>query len=149
VTTALLDLLHQLPGVYRGRGVDVATGEFEAAMTVRSAAAGAAVILETAVGGAEPYAELGVLARGESGAIQYVVVTSGAPFHRVFAPRGASREADCVQAVFGWGDSSDPATFREQITVRIYADGDLGLAWAWGVPGDEFAPRSEVRLTRE
>lgn len=62
-------------------------------------------------------------------------------------PRTCPRSLTPQQAVFGWGGPPEQtAGFREELTVTVYADGDLGLAWAWGRPGEEFAPRSHVRL---
>jgi hypothetical protein len=150
---ALLGLLGRLPGSYAGRGTDVADGEFDATATVAAVAGGAAVRLSVAIAGPPPYAEHGLLGRGESGAPQYVTVSTNAPFLRVFALRRTETGATgtgvgYARAVFGWGGPVEhEAGFREEFTVTVHADGDLGLAWAWGQPGDKFAPRSGVRLT--
>jgi hypothetical protein len=136
-------------GRYRGRGIEVDGTEFDGTLTVGAIAAGAAVTLDVRIdqAGEPPYHEHGVLARGEDGTAQYVAVSSNAPFHRTFGLRRTERVDGCARAVFGWGGTPEPTTgFREEITVTVHDDGDLGLGWAWGAPGEPFGPRSAVRL---
>jgi hypothetical protein len=147
---ALLGLLARLGGGYAGRGTDVASGGFDAVVMVAGVAGGAAVGLDVAVAGPEPYAEHGLLGRGESGALRYVAVSTNAPLLREFALRRTETGDGYARAVFGWGPPVEQdAAFREEVTITVYADGDLGLSWAWGQPGGAFAPRSQVRLSAE
>jgi hypothetical protein len=145
----LLAALAGRPGRYRGRGIDQDGAEFDATLSVGAVGDGAAVVLEVLVDqpGEPPYQEHGVLARGEDGAAQYVAVSTNAPFHRAFGLRRTERADGSARGVFGWGGPPEvPTGFREEVTVTAHPDGDLGLGWAWGAPGEPFGPRSAVRL---
>lgn len=145
-----LALLAARPGRYAGRGTDHTGEEFAAEVTVDVVAGGAAVTLDastTGPGGEIQHDEHGVLARGDDGTVRYATVTSNARFHRVFALRRTERDGDATRAVFGWGGQPmDVTGFRDELTLTAYSGGDLGLGWAWGLPGEPFAPRSGVRL---
>jgi hypothetical protein len=147
-----LALLAARTGRYGGRGTDHTGEEFAAEIIVGVVAGGAAVTLDattTGPGGEIQHDEHGVLAAGEDGTVRYTTVTSNARFHRVFALRRTERDGDATRAVFGWGgEPADLTGFRDELTLTAYADGDLGLGWAWGLPGQPFAPRSGVRLRR-
>ncbi|HVQ92231.1 MAG TPA: hypothetical protein VMU51_14445 [Mycobacteriales bacterium] len=137
-------------GRYAGRGIDQDGSEFDGTLTVRTVADGAAVVLDIGVDqpGEPAYQEHGVLARGEDGGIQYVSVSSNAPFHRTFRLRRTERADGAARAVYGWGGAPElTAGFREEITLTAHDGGDLGLGWAWGGPGEAFGPRSAVRLS--
>jgi len=147
----LLRLLSARAGQFRGGGADADGAQFGAALTVSAVAGGAAVALtvtETDPAGRSRYGEHGVLAAGEDGTLRYCAVSSGAPFHRVFALRRTGSADGRALAVFGWGGPPElTAGFREEVTLLVYADGDIGLGWAYGVPGEPFAPRSAARLS--
>lgn len=145
----LLAVLTDRAGRYRGRGVDQDGAEFDGTLTIGTVADGVAVTLDVLVeeAGEPPYHEHGVLARGEDGTAQYVAVSTNAPFHRAFGLRRAERADGCARGVFGWGGPPElPTGFREEVTFTAFDGGDLGLGWAWGLPGEPFGPRSGVRL---
>jgi len=147
----LLRLFSARPGRFRGEGADADGARFGVALTVSAVAQGAAVALtvsETDLAGRVRYGEHGVLAAGEDGPLRYCAVSSSAPFHRVFGLRRTGSADGRALAVFGWGGPPEAtAGFREEVTLMVYADGDIGLGWAYGVPGEPFAPRSAARLS--
>lgn len=51
-------------------------------------------------------------------------------------------------AQFVYGDLSDTTQFREQISLGLESGGSLSYAYAWGLPGGDFAARSGLTLTR-
>ncbi len=61
------------------------------------------------------------------------------------APEGDAQET----YVFAIGDSSDVASFREEIALDLWADGDLSYRYSWGLPGGEFGMRSGLRLNKK
>lgn len=64
----------------------------------------------------------------------------GAYAHKLVAgplPLGATQAF-----VFEHGNVDDITSFRERITLSLHPEGALGYAYAWGLPGGEFAERS-------
>jgi hypothetical protein len=49
---------------------------------------------------------------------------------------------------FGTGDPTDSSSFREEITLEICPEDQIGYRYAWGRPGGVFAPRSGLRMAR-
>ncbi|MBS1911949.1 MAG: hypothetical protein JST22_08195 [Bacteroidetes bacterium] len=48
--------------------------------------------------------------------------------------------------VFAHGDVEERDMFREEITLTLHENGDIGYNYAWGLPGGEFADRSAARM---
>jgi hypothetical protein len=55
-------------------------------------------------------------------------------------------EASLVRTVFATGAREDRTVFREEITIALKADHGLEYSHAWGLPGEDFGPRSSCRL---
>lgn len=73
--------------------------------------------------------------------------TTGLLQHREVAceaPEGSARSL-CFQH----GELEDRAIFREQVTLDLFENGDIGYRFAWGLPEGDFAPRSAARLIRQ
>jgi hypothetical protein len=51
--------------------------------------------------------------------------------------------------VFGSGDPGDERVHRVELAIDLWPDGALGYRSAWGLPGGDFRPRSQVRMERE
>ena len=58
------------------------------------------------------------------------------------------RDADATW-VFGHGDRSDPEAMRIEVALDLFDGGDVGYRFGWGLPGEAFAPRSNVRMSRQ
>ena len=50
--------------------------------------------------------------------------------------------------IFGYGDPEDNDTFREEITIELWDNGDLSYNYSWGEAGGLFLSRSTIRLKR-
>jgi len=149
-TVDLTALLADRTATYRGRGREQDGAGFDATLSLTAVAGGVAVVLDIRIEqpGEPPYQEHGMLARGEDGTAAYVSVSANAPFHRTFRLRRTEPADGGAGAVFGWGGPpADTAGFREEVTLTAYEGGDIGVAWAWGTPGEPFEPRAEVRLS--
>ncbi len=48
--------------------------------------------------------------------------------------------------VFGFGDPQDRKSFREEIGIDVWENGEISYRYLWGMPGGEFEPRSAVRM---
>jgi hypothetical protein len=49
---------------------------------------------------------------------------------------------------FGLGHPQDTSSFREEITIVLWYDGDIEYVYSWGMPGDLFKIRSNVRMKK-
>lgn len=50
--------------------------------------------------------------------------------------------------VFGFNQPADTQTFREEVAIDLWENGDLSYTYSWGLPGGEFKERSGVRMSR-
>ncbi len=49
-----------------------------------------------------------------------------------------------LELVFGYNDRNDDKSFREEVKMELYSNGDVGYHYSWGMPGGDFAERSGV-----
>jgi hypothetical protein len=49
---------------------------------------------------------------------------------------------------FGFGHPQDKSAFREEISIVLWYDGDVEYVYSWGLPGDIFKIRSNVRMKK-
>jgi hypothetical protein len=59
------------------------------------------------------------------------------------------QESEMLKIVFGFGDLNIAQSFREEITLELHSNGDIGYRYSWGMPGGEFRERSGVRLIKQ
>ena len=57
-----------------------------------------------------------------------------------------SMSVGAVEATFACGDRGDARLFRQEIGIRMNADGSLVYAHAWGLPGGAFDDRSSCSM---
>ena len=48
--------------------------------------------------------------------------------------------------VFGFGNTADEKSFREEIALTLFNDGAVEYKYFWGMPGGEFAERSGAKM---
>ena len=62
----------------------------------------------------------------------------------------ADRSTDELERLllFRMGEPSDRSSLRNQVTLELFVDGRLGYRYAWGRPGEDFADRSSVQMSR-
>jgi hypothetical protein len=51
--------------------------------------------------------------------------------------------------IFGNGEAEDNSTFREEITIELWENGDVSYTYAWGEIKGLFISRSSVRMKRK
>jgi hypothetical protein len=49
--------------------------------------------------------------------------------------------------VFGFNEPSNTQTFREEVAIDTWGNGDISYTYSWGMPGGEFTERSGVRMS--
>jgi hypothetical protein len=50
--------------------------------------------------------------------------------------------------VFGYGEIQDRSIYRQEISIDMWENGDIGYRYAWGRPGEDFGPRSVTRMQK-
>ncbi|MBX3033570.1 MAG: VOC family protein [Bdellovibrionaceae bacterium] len=48
--------------------------------------------------------------------------------------------------VFGFGEPEVRNSFREEIGIDLWKNGEISYRYSWGMPGGDFQPRSSVRM---
>ena len=48
--------------------------------------------------------------------------------------------------VFGFGTPTATSSFREEIAIDLWQNGDISYRYSWGMPGGSFEARSAVRM---
>ena len=144
---AALDVLRELAGVWRGSGVSHDGEPFLATFEVRGAVAGRGIALSFEARTEDKqllHAEELLCVAGDTPLApgRAVHVSSDGP------PLMLAVEANdgAVEIRTETLDTADLFRMRERIGRD--ADGDLAVVWEWGLPGEPFAERSRVTLTR-
>jgi len=50
--------------------------------------------------------------------------------------------------IFGFGKSGDFSIYREEITIELWENGELGYNYAWGEPEGHFVSRSTIKMKK-
>ena len=50
--------------------------------------------------------------------------------------------------IFGFGNPDQNKMFREEITIELYENGDIGYNYSWGQPDGLLLQRSNIRMNR-
>lgn len=132
------------PDKYSGSGVNHEGEVFLGTLVVQRLLNDKGVMLhyEATVGGHQVHAESTLLAPDMDGNIVLWPVMSELP--GVLPHRAVVLTES--EGVFASGSREDRSSFREEITIRLEADGTLTYAHAWGMPDGDFADRSSSRL---
>ncbi len=134
------------PGKYSGTGINHEGESFLGTMVVQQLLNDMGVMLHyeaTVSGGHRVHAESTLLAPDMDGNMVLWPVMSELPGvlpHRAIALTES-------EGVFASGSCEDGSSFREEITIRLEADGTLTYAHAWGMPEGSFEDRSSCRMS--
>lgn len=136
-------------GRYMGEGVNHEGQPFNGALELRSLLGQRAFGLSFSArgaGGEDYHQEETILGPGPQGELCLVSVNTNDPLLRTYALVRDETHEETRRLVFGWGRPEERETFRCQISLEVYPNGDLGYRYAWGLPGGGFADRSGVRM---
>jgi hypothetical protein len=147
----LFQLLNERAGQYAGEGMNHAGETFRGKLGLLPMQDGSILLRYIAVGldGTLYHREQAVLMADGDGGMILTVESNDHPgplehgFRREEAADGSFKAF-----VFGHGETLDHESFREEIAIDIWSDGDIGYRHAWGLPGGEFASRSGARMQR-
>lgn len=145
----ILQAIAHKRGSWTGQGENHEGEAFNAILNLDSRAGGAALIVNFSAHGArgmKPFhVEHGVIAADREHDVAYWVVSANVPTMtrldlRHFAP-------DPFEARFGCGDPDDKEVFRMEILLEG-GEQTLRYSFFWGMPGQDFGPRSSVEMRR-
>ena len=146
----ILEALAAGPTAFRGEGVNHENESFVGVMNIRALEGGLAVLLSysaTLENGAVVHSESTLLGTGPDGRLCLWPVMSELPAVLPHTEVRTNAETGrCTLVVFGTGAHDDLATFREEITIELNAEGSLVYAHAWGLPGGNFGDRASCRM---
>jgi hypothetical protein len=147
----LLRRLKECCGDYRGTGLNHEQQKFDATFTLEPLIGGKGFAIRfkaTSEKGVVYHEEHSVIAQTIDGTLGLWNLNSNVPALLAHSFRRAEKSNEGGQHwVFGIGTPNDRESFREEITLELFPDGDVGYRYAWGMPGGDFGPRSGVRMT--
>lgn len=145
-------LLLQALGTYEGRGVNHERESFRSELTLSTKIPDKILALQSsAIGdhGEVFHQEQTWIGRDAEGRLQMWVASNNHPAVTVHRFDRLETTAEGQSVVFRFGDPKDRAQFREEITLCVYADGQLAHQYAWGLPGGEFKARSGSKMRKK
>ena len=140
-------------GLYSGEGINHEGQKFRGTLSLEPIIGGKGIELRFKAQGEKGEAyheEQSLIAPTFSRGISLFVISNN---HPALAEHTLNREeplksGDGKRLIFGLGDPKDAKTFREEIAVDLFTNGDLAYTYCWGMPGGEFTERSGVRMKR-
>lgn len=145
-------LLLQSLGTYEGRGQNHERENFRAEVAISTKLPDKVLALQsTATGdhGEIFHQEMSWIGRNAEGRLQLFVVSNNHPTVTIHDFDRLETTAETHNVVFRLGDLADRGTFREEITLCLFADGHLAYQYSWGLPGGDFKPRSGAKLKKK
>lgn len=146
------ELLGNAAGSYSGKGVnhdgEAYTGKFQLKMEMPAKLLS---LLSSAHGEAGEvfHDEISWLGRDLQGELILFVCSNNHPGITPHALHRIEETSEAKNIIFRFGDPKNRESFREEITISLFADGSLAHQYSWGMPGGAFAPRSGSRMLRE
>ncbi|POZ60907.1 hypothetical protein [Chromobacterium alticapitis] len=147
----LLAALQSLPSQFCGEGINHNDQTFTGCLNWMPLPGQRALLLHYSATGADGstlHRESTLLGYQPDGTLCLWPVMEELPF---VLPHPAIRLAEdghgTLEIVFASGPRSLAELFRQEITIRLEANGQLYLAHAWGMPNSSFEDRSQCRLT--
>ncbi|MBX3019695.1 MAG: hypothetical protein KF767_17535 [Bdellovibrionaceae bacterium] len=145
-------LLLQALGTYEGRGLNHERETFRSELTLSTKLPDKVLALQSSAIGEHGeifHQEMSWIGRDDRGQIQMWVASNNHPSITVHSFDRLETTAECQSVIFSYGDPSDRESFREEITLCIFTDGQLAHQYAWGLPGGDFKPRSGSKMKKK
>jgi hypothetical protein len=134
-------------GSYQGQGVNHEGQDFDAAFTINPPRNTHAVVTHyraAALAGELFHEDHMFVGLGPAGTWQAVSASNNIPGLQYFAVAIAG-----AQLTLTHGDLSDLASFREVITLKLQASGEIHHQFAWAMPGQTLRTQSECLLVKQ
>lgn len=144
--------LNSRAGEYEGRGVNHEGQPFKGRLSLRPIVENKGVSLAfTAIGleGAVYHHEQSLISMNIAEKLCLWNLNTNIPGLLEHTYRREEPLNEGISHVFGFGDPADKNSFREEIGIDLWKNGEISYRYLWGMPGGEFAPRSSVRMKRK
>ena len=137
-------------GVYQGSGTNHEGQSFIGSLALTPCAKGRGLSLDfvaTGLSGETFHTEHSLIGPTLDDGIAIWILSSNHPGvteHRLTDEEQSrkSETEECRTLVFRCGDMTNVKTFREEVYLDLWTNGDVGYRYAWGMPGGKFEDRS-------
>lgn len=144
-------LLSEATGKYEGSGMNHEGQDFKGSFQMRSAFPGKLISLESSAVGSSGevyHEEVSWIGPDMAGTLMLYVSSNNHPGVTPHAFDRLEEKDGAKHIVFRFGDVSNVQSFREEIAISIFSDGQLSHFYAWGLTGGEFKTRSGSKMRR-
>lgn len=141
--------LYSLNKSYSGTGINHENQKFDGTINFSSVVGGKGIQLHfKAVGqdGVVFHEESSLLGPGFDGKPCLFVLSNNHPGVTPHTLKRSDKTPERQLYIFGFGDTSDKKSFREEIALTIWNNGSVEYKYSWGLPGGDFAERSGAKM---
>ncbi len=150
MTKEVLSKLALRSGTYHGEGVNHENQRFLGTLSLHPKFQDKGLTLDfyaKGVDGMEYHREHSLLGLNPAEKLSLWVMSSNHPGVVEHQLATATTTPGAEQTIsFRCGDFSNSNTFREEILIDLWSNGDLSYRYCWGLPGGEFKERSGARM---
>ena len=149
------EILNQLStaiGNYSGEGINHDGEKFVSKFSLKEIIGGRGFLLKTSATGMDGtiyHEEESTIAPDIAETLTLWNFNSNTPGLLAHQLRASAPKQDAkASLVFRFGDPNNTNSFREEIVIDIWNNGDLSYTYFWGMPGGEFKERSGSRMIK-
>ncbi len=147
---SVFDQIEKYLGTYKGEGINHEQQPFVGELSLTKSIGSFALHFKaTGKDGALYHEERTTIALAPNEKLALWSVNTNNPFMIQHDFKKSSLVNGVTSFVFGFNDPATTQAFREEITLELGPNGALGYKYAWGMPGEEFKPRSSVTMLRQ
>ncbi|MEQ1723551.1 MAG: VOC family protein [Pseudobdellovibrio sp.] len=145
-----LQILNSICGTYQGEGTNHEDQVFNAIFKLKPLFNGKGFSLQfTATGkdGTVFHKEESTLALALNEKLTLWNFNTNSPALIAHELKTSAIRPDCkASLLFGFNEISDVKSFREEVALDIWNNGEVSYTYSWAMPGGEFKERSSVRM---
>lgn len=149
----ILNILSKVSGTYEGHGTNHEGQPFAGTLTLKPTLAGRGIHLTfraTGLSGTVFHEEESLIAPSLKEKLTLWNLNTNMPGLAPHELKSLQPKPDAQATfIFGFSDISDMNSFREEVTLDLWNNGDISYSYSWGMPGGDFKDRSSARMTRQ
>lgn len=137
-------------GLYKGQGLNHENQTFTGEFNLKSLLGGKGFSIRFTARGADGsifHREESTIAPAMTEKLTLWNFNSNTPALIAHELRSTNLKPNCKACfIFGFNDVNDMNSFREEVALDIWNNGDVSYTYSWAMPGQEFKERSGVRM---